>query len=119
MKLSKLVVCLGASVLAVASAAPGNSTYNVTLYEKSVIGNTELKPGEYKVEVNGNKATIKVGKETVEVPVKVEETPSKNSTTSVRYATATGKNKVDEIRLGGTKTKLVFGGSGSASAPAN
>jgi hypothetical protein len=91
--------------LAVASAA---DTYRVTLFQPSVVGGKELKPGEYKVTVKDNKATIGQGKNAVEAPVKVEATDSKFGTTSVRYETADGKYKVQEIRLGNTKTKLVF-----------
>src|SRR5437773_1956824 len=117
MRTSKLVVCLGTLALAAASAAGG--AYRVTLYQPSVINGTELKPGDYRVEVNGNKATIKGDKQTVEASVNVEEASAKIATTTVRYTTGDGKNKVEEIRLGGTKTKLVFGSSGNAGAPAN
>ena len=117
MKSLKLVVCLG--TLALASSAASANKFNVTLYEPSVVAGTELKPGDYRVEVNGDKVTIKGARETVETSVKVEETSVKNARTSVRYDTAGGKNKIEEIRLGGTKTKLVFGGSAGAGAPAN
>ena len=113
MRTSKLVGCLGALALAVASAAPRGS-HLVTLYEPSVINGMELKPGEYRLEVNGNKATLKGAKQSVEASVKVEEEPAKTSSTTVRYNTVEGKYKVEAIRLGGTKTKLVFGESGGA-----
>lgn len=90
--------------LAVASAA---DSYRVTLLEPSVIGGKELKPGDYKVTVDNNKATIK-GRDSVEVNVKVETTEKKFGTTAVRYTQADGKNNVQEIRVGNTKTKLVF-----------
>jgi len=51
---------------------------------------------------------IKVGKQTVEASVKVEDGTEKFPETSVRYATNNGKMMVQEIRLGGTHTKLVF-----------
>jgi hypothetical protein len=65
MRTSKLVGCLGALALALASAAPRGS-HLVTLYEPSVINGMELKPGEYRLEVNGNKATLKGAKQSGE-----------------------------------------------------
>lgn len=97
--------------LAVASAA---DTYRVTLFQPSVVAGKELKPGEYKVTVKDNKATIGQGKSAVEAPVKVEASENKFGTTSVRYETADGKYRVQEIRLGNTKTKLVFETAGQA-----
>ena len=90
--------------LAVASAA---DTYRVTLLEPSTIGGKELKPGDYKVTVDNNKAVIK-GRDSVEVNVKVETTDKKFNTTSMRYSQAEGKNNLQEIRVGNSKTRLVF-----------
>jgi hypothetical protein len=74
-----------------------------------VVGGTELQPGEYKLDVQDTKVIVlKNGKQTAESEVKVETTDTKFSGTSVRYANGDGKYKVQEIRLGGTKTKLVF-----------
>jgi hypothetical protein len=105
MSFTKLVVCFGALAMAVASAA---SNYNVTLFEPSVIGSKELKPGDYRVEVNGEKAVIRAGKNTVEATVKVESGNEKFGKTVVKYATGDGKYRVQEIRLAGTTTTLVF-----------
>jgi len=101
----KLVFSFALMALAVASAA---DSYRVTLFQPSVVAGKELKPGEYKVTVKGDKAVISLGKHTVEAPVKVETTDNKFTTTSVRYMSGEGKYKVQEIRLGNTKTKLVF-----------
>ena len=44
-----------------------------------------------------------------ESTVKVEEGDTKFDTTAVRYVnSADGKIRIQEIRIGGTKTKLVF-----------
>jgi hypothetical protein len=82
--------------------------YNVTLYEKSTLGGTELKPGDYKVEINGDKARIYNKKQSAEAPVKMESGKEKFNTTAVRYSNAQGQYKVIEIRLGGTSTRLTF-----------
>lgn len=103
--MKKFVFSFAVMALAVASAA---DSYRVTLFQPSVVAGKELKPGEYKVTVKDNKAVITQGKESVEAPVKVEATDSKFNATSVRYNNGDGKYKVQEIRLGNTKTKLVF-----------
>ena len=105
MKLSKLLLSFGTLALAIASAA---SSYRFSVFEPSYFAGKELKPGDYKIELNGDKATIKIGKQVVEAAVKVENGTEKFDQTSVQYASASGKMLVQEIRLGGTKTKLVF-----------
>jgi hypothetical protein len=105
MKMSKLMLSFGTLALAIASAA---SSYHFAIFQPSFVSGQELKPGDYKIEVNGDKATIKAGKQTVETAVKVENGTEKFPETSVRYADANGKMTVTEIRLGGTHTKLVF-----------
>ena len=84
-------------------------THRITLFQSTTLNGKELKPGEYKVEVKDSKAVISRGKESVESAVRVETTDSKFSATSVRYVNGDGKSNLQEIRIGGTKTKLVFG----------
>lgn len=110
--MKKLFLSLATVALAVASAA--GSTHKVTFFEPSFVGGTELKPGEYKVEVTGDKAIIKNGKQTVEAAVKAEDGSEKFNTTSVRYANGDGKFRIQEIRIGGTRTTLVFSGEASS-----
>jgi hypothetical protein len=105
MKMSKLMLSFGTLALAIASAA---SSYHFSIFETSIVGGQELKPGDYKLELSGDKAMIKVGKQVVQATVKVEDGTEKFPETSVRYATTNGKMMVQEIRLGGTHTKLVF-----------
>ena len=91
--------------LAIASAR----SYTVNLFQPSLVGATELKPGQYKIEVNESKAIIRQGKVQTESPVKVEEGDTRFDTTVVRYVnSADGKVRIQEIRIGGTKTKLLF-----------
>ncbi len=90
-------------------ALAGGRAYTVSLYEKAMFGSTELAPGQYKVEVNDQKATIRQGKLQGESPVKVEESAVKFDTTTVRYNNTGGKTRIEEIRIGGTKTRLIFG----------
>ncbi|HTS64722.1 MAG TPA: hypothetical protein VMH28_22015 [Candidatus Acidoferrales bacterium] len=93
--------------LAIFSFAVNAATYKVTLSQPTIVKGQELKPGDYRLNVGDQKVTIVNGKQSVEVPVKVESVDQKFDSTSVRY-TGTEKPKITEIRLGGTKTKLVF-----------
>ena len=87
--------------LAVASAA---STYSVTFYQPVMINGSELKPGDYKVELKDKTAVIKQGKSSTEAPVTVENDSQKFQRTSIRLS----GNNVEEIRIGGTTTRIVF-----------
>ena len=87
--------------LAVASAA---SSYNVTFYEPVMINGSELKPGDYKVELKDKTAVIKQGKTVTEAPVKVENDSQKYQRTAVRM----NGMQIEEIRIGGTSTRIVF-----------
>ena len=100
---------LGFATLALAAASAATS-YKVTFYEPVMVNGTTLKAGEYKVEVDNDKAIIKKGKAVAESPVKVESNDAKFPSTSVRLA----GTQVEEIRVGGTRTKLVFEKSGVA-----
>lgn len=113
MKLLKFAVCLGTVAMSFASAG---QSYNVTLHQTTLVSGTQLKPGDYRIEVNGEKATISGNRKTVETPVKVETGDQKFTSTTVRYGTAGGNYQIDEIRVGGTKTKLVFDPGTQASA---
>lgn len=93
--------------LMTASAA----NYRVSLHQDANVNGKQIKAGDYKIEVKDNMAVMKRGKETVEVPVRTETNASKFSSTQIQYA---DNNTVQEIRIGGTNTKLVFGNGESA-----
>ncbi len=94
-------------------ALSAGKSYTVKLYEPAMVGTTELKAGEYRVEVMDQKAVIKGGKVQKEADVKVETSDTKYDTTTVRLSTGS-KPQIQEIRLGGTKTKLVFSDTAKA-----
>ncbi len=100
----RLLLGLMSVALVTASAA----THRITFYQPSVISGTELKPGDYRLDVTDSKVVIRKGKETVEAQAKIETGDAKYSATSVRYVGGEGKQRVAEIRLGGTNTRLVF-----------
>lgn len=103
--MNKILLSFATVALAVASAA---NSYRVTLFQPTMVNGTELKPGDYKVTLKDNKAVITAGKTSVEANVKQETADSKYNSTTVRYADENGKYRVQEIRLGGTNTRLVF-----------
>jgi hypothetical protein len=87
--------------LAVASAA---SSYNVTFYEPVMINGSELKAGDYKLELKDKTAVIKQGKSVIEAPVTVQNDSQKFQRTAVRM----NGMQIEEIRIGGTSTRVVF-----------
>jgi len=94
------------AVLGLAAIASAKS-YSLRLFEPSLIGGKELKPGEYTLELQDQKVVIHHGKQSCEAAVKVETADTKYSSTSVRYTNGDGKYHVQEIHLGGTNMKLV------------
>ena len=110
--LNKILLALTAAGALTLSAA--GLTYKVSLLDDSIIGGKQFKAGDYKVELKDNSTAILVkGKKAVEVPVKTETAPNKFSATEIEYV---NDHRVQEIRIGGTNTKLVFG---DANTPAN
>jgi hypothetical protein len=99
-KLIVMFVMLGVS-LAYAKS------YHLVLYEKSMLGSTELKPGEYTIELKDQQVVVKNNKTEAQAAVKVENDSNKFATTTVRYTNGDGQFKIQEIRLGGTHMKLV------------
>jgi len=97
----KVLFGFASVALTVASAA---NTYNVKFWDPVTINGAKLQPGDYRVEVNGSTAVIKNGKKLAEVPVKVENVDEKYRTNTLRM----DGDRVAEIRIGGTHTKLVF-----------
>lgn len=107
-----LVVCFGAASLAFAGA----SSHSITLFQPSYLNGSELKAGEYRMQVQDGKVTIKQGKKAVDANVKVETGGEKFRSTVVRYANENGKFRIEEIRIGGTNTTLKMNQPGSAAA---
>ena len=99
----KLLLVIALFGIALAQA----KSFHVVLYEKSVLGSTELKPGEYTIELKNEQVVVKNGKIEAQAPVKVENEGNKYPTTTVRYNNGDGHYKITEIRLGGTNMKLV------------
>jgi hypothetical protein len=104
----RLSLVFAIAALAVASA----KTYTINLPQPAVLGDMQLAPGTYSVDVVDQKAVIRSGKAHAapvgEAPVKVETADNKYTTTTLRFSNADGKMHLQEIHVGGSKTKLVF-----------
>ncbi len=99
---NKLLIGFAALGIGIDSAG---SAYTVEFDQTTQVGGTELKAGEYKVEVQGDKAIFKSGKDVVaQSSAKVENGKQKYSATAV----STNASKLESISVGGTKMKIVL-----------
>ena len=101
MNFMKLTFGLTILALGIASAA---SSYSFKLSNSVSIGSTQLKAGEYKVEMVGDKAVFKSGKSVVEVPA----TLGKSDQMYHYTALVSENSKIVEIDLAGTTSKILF-----------
>ena len=99
-----LLLAIGFAGLGMAAA----KSYSFDLYGPAMLGATTLAPGEYRIEIVDQKAVVRNGRIHCEAPVTVENGDTKYSGTTVRFINADGKMHIQQIRIGGTKTKLVF-----------
>jgi hypothetical protein len=105
MNYTKSVLAFGTFALGLAMAA---SHHNVTFANPTWVEGHQLQPGEYRVEIEGDKALIKGSQTTIEVPAKVETSAEKYDITSSRSQDINGKHQLEEIQFGGTKTRILF-----------
>ena len=106
--LKRIVIALAIfALVASAGSVPAKTSFTVNVMQTATVQGQELKAGEYRVTLIGEKASFVKGKQNVEVPVKIEMVEQKYDNTAVRYS-GTEKMTITEIRVGGSKTKLVF-----------
>ena len=101
MKPTKVILSLATLALGIASAA---TSYEVKLTGPTWIGATQMKAGDYKVELQGGMAIFKSGKNVVEIPATVGTSEQKYNATSISIV----DSKLREIDFGGTKSKISF-----------
>jgi len=104
---------LAFAILALAAAFAGTvpthgPSYNITVVQPTVVKGATLAPGDYRLTLDNGKAIFAKGKNAVTVDVKIESQPSKIETTALRLEDVGGQQTLKEIRIGGTKTKLIF-----------
>jgi hypothetical protein len=92
------------------SLMSGAKSYEISLASPSKAGSVDLQAGDYKVAIAGTKVTfvsIKTGK-SVETDATVQAAPKKFALTLVDAENVAGANKIHEIDLAGTTTKVLF-----------
>jgi hypothetical protein len=107
MKKLALVGVLALSCLSIASA----KSYELTLSGPTKAGNVQLKPGQYRLKIDGSNAifTELENDKSFTVPVKVDTTGTKKfDTTRVDATKDNGTDVIQDIELGGSKTKVEF-----------
>lgn len=106
----KSLLIVGALTLASLGIASAKS-YDITLNAPAMAGATELKPGEYKLKLDGSQAVItgQQNAKSVTVPVKVENSGKKFDYTSVESTNQGGMDTIQAIDLGGSNTRITLG----------
>jgi hypothetical protein len=108
MKLKTLVL---AGVMAIFTMSMAFAkTYDISFSSPTKVGNVQLKPGDYRMSLNGTKATFTDVStlKTVTATVKVETTDTKFDDTKVNTTTDNGSTVVKDIEIGGSKMKIDF-----------
>ena len=85
------------------------TTYNVKLVETTSVHGTQLKAGDYKLDVDNGKAVFRHGKTSVESAAKVATGDRKFKDTKFVYDNGTnGQLTLREIDLGGSNVRVVL-----------
>jgi hypothetical protein len=103
-KFTTILFCLSTLALGIASAG---APYDITLLDTFSVGKAELKAGDYKVEMQGDKAVFTIGKKTVAIPA----TLGKSEQPFASTVFVSQRSKLKEIDLGGTQDKILFAGN--------
>ncbi|HXR35928.1 MAG TPA: hypothetical protein VN754_08275 [Candidatus Binataceae bacterium] len=115
MKHTTYLLAFGTFALGLAMAA---SNYHLKISNPTWVNGTELQPGDYRVQVQGDKVRIAGQNNSIEVPSTVQTSAQKFPATSIRSDDVNGKLQLQEIDFGGTKTSILFkagtGGAGGA-----
>jgi len=84
-------------------------TYDITLVAPTKAGSVQLKPGHYSFRVDGSTVTFKdESSKTYSTPVKIETGDKKYDETKVQATKDGDTDRLEDIELGGSKTKLGF-----------
>ena len=106
MKKLFVVGLLSLASLAILSA----KTYTITVSNPTNVGSVQLKAGQYKLKVEGSNAifTDVNNQKSVTTPVKVESSEKKVDSTRVQSTKDGDAERIQEIDLEGSTTKLTF-----------
>ena len=109
----KSILMVGALALSTLSLGLASTkAYEITLSSPSKVGNMQLAAGAYKLTFDGNKAvfTNRATDKQVTADVKVDTVEKKYDVTSIDSTKSGDTEQINAIELGGSKTKLEFGG---------
>jgi hypothetical protein len=109
-KMTCLAALLAFGFLTAMASGDQPKSYRVTLSDVLKVGNAELKPGDYKLVVDAPKVRfteVRTGK-SVELEAKVENVDEKFDGTALHSQHVDGVRQLNEIRIGGSKTKIIF-----------
>ena len=96
------------TALVFAAVAFAATAHRITLDKPAVVNGTQLKAGEYKLEINGDRVTISNKKTTVDASARIDSAAEKFRSTTVCCLGDNGKYNLEEIRVGGTNQKLIL-----------
>ena len=107
----KSLLAVSALTLASFGIASAAKSYDFVLTSPAMAGSNQLKPGQYKVKVDGSQAifTDENSSKSFTVPVKIEQNATKFDHTSVQSVNSNGVDAIQEIQLGGSTTKIELG----------
>ena len=95
-------------VLLAASLACAKS-YHFVVRTPTLVGNTQLKPGEYTLKVDGSQVVlVDRSGEQVSTAARIETTDQTFSQTSVLTTAKDGVVRIESVALSGTHNKVVF-----------
>ena len=103
--MKKFVFAFATRALAAASAA---DRYTVKFFVPAEVGGRLVKPGEYSLELKGDRAVLKGVSGKIETEARIETGDRKFRETTVRYTADEPNARLDQIRIAGTHTTVVF-----------
>jgi len=105
-----IVVALG--FLAGTAQGDNPKNYRISISQVSKIGAEELQPGDYQLAVHSHDAKVRFthvnSGDAFEFEAKIEIVGEKIDNTAIHSDTSSGVNRIREIRLGGSKIRVIF-----------
>jgi hypothetical protein len=111
MRLKTVFVLLAVAFFVLIGPARADKSYDVTMTNAATAGSIQLQPGDYHLVLDNSKVRfteLKTGKE-FEVDAKIDNSADRKfESTEIHLQRVEGATLITEIRLGGTKTRVVF-----------
>jgi hypothetical protein len=105
----RTLLTAGTFALATVSLASAK-TYDITVPAPTKVGDTELKPGQYKLKVEGSQAVFTDSHDkSVTVPAKVENAEKKFGYTRLETTSQNGMDTMQAIDLGDSNSRVTIG----------